>query len=101
MKPETLRLVLYLMNDYKRTGAKAYRKKQVGRLMYMLNDIIQAEGLKGVCLHRIGRKHVIGFWRRHEHLSYQTRKEYWQILNVLYQKLGKLEPPRPKPMKPF
>lgn len=98
MKPEIQQRIFYLMNDYKRTGAKKYRQKQYGRLMFMLNDMIQYENLNQFELEKIGRKHVIGFWRRHEHLSYQTRKEYWQILNLLYQKLGKLEPPKPKPI---
>lgn len=77
-------------------GAKNYRKKQFKRLLLMLNNIIEYEHLQSHELERMGRKHVIGFWRRHESLSDKTRKEYWQILSVLFQKLGKHSPPKPK-----
>ena len=96
MKPETMKQLQHLMNEYRRSGAKNYRRKQYERLVFMLNDIIQHEQIRGNELQQLGRKHVIGFWRRHDDWSQQTRKEYWQVLNVFYQRLGRFEPPKPK-----
>ena len=47
MTPEMHQTVNYLLHAYKRTGTKLYRRKQ-----------------------------IIGFWRRHDHLSESTKNEY-------------------------
>ena len=96
MTPEMHQTVNRLLHTYKRTGAKSYRRKQVKRLMFMLNNIIQYEKNPTLQLHQLGRKQIIGFWQRHTHLSESTRNEYWRIMEVLFEQLGKTKPPKPK-----
>lgn len=99
MTPKTHRTVISLMHSYKRTGSKVYRKKQVSRLMSMLNNIFEHEQIQTNELQQLGRKQMIGFWRRHEHLSEKTRKEYWLISHLLFEQLGKRSPPKPNKSK--
>lgn len=51
MTPEMHQTVNRLLHTYKRTGAKSYRRKQVKRLMFMLNNIIQHEKNPTLQLH--------------------------------------------------
>ena len=95
MTPEMHQTVNHLLHTYKRTGAKSYRRKQVKRLMFMLNNIIQHEKNPTLQLHQLGRKQIIGFWRRHQHLSESTKNEYWRIVEILFEHLGKPSPPKP------
>ena len=95
MTPEMHQTVNRLLHTYKRTGAKSYRRKQVKRLMFMLNNIIQHEKNPTLQLHQLGRKQIIGFWRRHQHLSESTKNEYWRIVEILFEHLGKPSPPKP------
>lgn len=99
MNADTYKTLKHLLHYYKRTGSKAYRKKQVVRLVFMLNNIFEYEKISSNQLNALGRKHIIGFWRRHQNLSEKTRKEYWAITNVLFEQLGKPRPPLPKPSK--
>jgi hypothetical protein len=99
MTPEMHQTVNHLLHAYKRTGAKSYRRKQVKRLMFMLNNIIQHEKNPTLQLHQLGRKQIIGFWRRHQHLSESTKNEYWRIVEILFECLGKAPPPKPKKSK--
>ena len=61
-----------------------------------MNNIIQHEKNPTLQLHQLGRKQIIGFWRRHEHLSESTKDEYWRIIAILFGQLGKSLPPKPK-----
>lgn len=99
MTPEMHQTVNHLLHAYKRTGAKSYRRKQVKRLMFMLNNIIQHEKNPTLQLHQLGRKQIIGFWRRHQHLSESTKNEYWRIVEILFECLGKAPPPKPNKSK--
>ena len=99
MTPEMHQTVNHLLHAYKRTGAKSYRRKQVKRLMFMLNNIIQHEKNPTLQLHQLGRKQIIGFWRRHDHFSEATKNEYWRIVEILFERLGKVSPPKPNKNK--
>ena len=96
MKPTLLNEIQYLMTPYLRTGSKTFRRKQISRLMFMLNNIFEHESPTPQDLRQIGRRQVIGFWRRHEHLTQKTRLEYWYVLKWLFERLNKPEPPKPK-----
>ena len=86
--------VKIVMADYRTHGAKAYRKKQFGRLCAMIDEILSHEPINDIA--KIGRKQIIGYWIRHEHEGQQTRVEKWRILSKLFLRLGKNEPPKPK-----
>lgn len=62
--------------------------------MFMLNNIIQHEKNPTLQLNQPGRKQIIGFWRRHDHLFELTQNEYWLIVEILFECLGKVLPPK-------
>lgn len=88
---QQVRLVL---SDYRAHGAKSYRKKQFQRACSILDEILAYEGLNEIS--KLGRRQIIGYWRRHEHESQKTRIEKFRILKILFLRLGKNEPPKPK-----
>ncbi|NOU12471.1 MAG: hypothetical protein HOO92_00685 [Methylococcaceae bacterium] len=68
--------------NYVRGGGKDFRKKQVTRIIEFLDWIEENEGV--ISLGRIGKKHVIGFWKSHTHLSDSTANKYWLALCKLW-----------------
>jgi hypothetical protein len=79
-----------------RGGGKDNRKTQVSRIIEFLDWVESTE--KVYSLHGIGKKHVIGFWKSHRHLSEDTAYKYWLGICKLWEWIGKHEAP-PKPFK--
>lgn len=48
------------------------------RLVRIIDDILTHEPISQI--HSIGRRQLIGYWRRHEHESQKTRTEKYHIL---------------------
>jgi len=82
--------------DYVRGGGKENRKTQVSRIIEFLDWVESTE--KVYSLYGIGKKHVIGFWKSHRHLSEDTAYKYWLGICKLWEWIGKHEAP-PKPFK--
>ena len=82
--------------DYVRGGGKENRKTQVSRIIEFLDWVESTQ--KVYSLHGIGKKHVIGFWKTHRHLSEDTAYKYWLGISKLWEWIGKHEAP-PKPFK--
>ncbi|MDP2203903.1 MAG: hypothetical protein Q8K07_17940, partial [Methylicorpusculum sp.] len=53
-------------HDYVRRGGKQNRQKQVSLIINFLEFIDTQEGLTS--LQRLGKRHVINFWKAHRHL---------------------------------
>lgn len=84
--------------DYVRGGGKDHRKKQVKRIIGFLDWVASSE--KVISLHGLGKKHVIGFWKAHRHLSDETLHKYWLGISELWRWLDKHgEPPAPHKAK--
>ncbi|MDO8845573.1 helix-turn-helix transcriptional regulator [Methylicorpusculum sp.] len=81
-------------HDYVRRGGKQNRQKQVSLIINFLEFIDTQEGLTS--LQRLGKRHVINFWKAHRHLPEKSAYDYWLGLCQLWSWLGKSEkPPRP------
>ncbi|MEZ9675447.1 hypothetical protein AB4343_08805 [Vibrio breoganii] len=95
MNRDTRKQVLTTMAFYNKKGIP-FRAKQMKRLMMILEDIFEHEAYLGEQLSRIGRKQIIGYWKRTQHESKQTRKEKYAILALFFntaQLAGKVPKP--------
>ncbi len=95
---KTAKEILFVMHDYKSKGKKSpYKKKQMRRLMSILENIVQSEQQE---LQDIGRKHIIGYYRRHTDETYKTLKEKYSILEKFFSRYNpRLKVPKPDPQK--
>lgn len=84
MKRNTYKQVCAVMAFYLKKGIP-YRKKQMKRLLAILEDIFEHEPYLNEELDRIGRRQIIGYWRRTEGESNNTRQEKYQILRLFFQ----------------
>ncbi len=83
-----------LAHQYVRSGSKANRRLQVGRMIKFVGFIEQTERLHN--LHEIGRRHVIQFWKSNRNMAPKTANAYWLALCLIWQWSGKPgTPPRP------
>ncbi|MDP3362372.1 MAG: helix-turn-helix transcriptional regulator [Methylobacter sp.] len=81
-------------HDYVRRGGKQNRRKQVSLIVNFLEFIDAHEGLTS--LHRLGKRHVIIFWKAHREMPEKSAYDHWLGLCQLWGWLGKSEkPPRP------
>lgn len=79
MHNKTVNMIYQAMSKYYRKGKKSgYKQKQMRRLIAILNDISQHEGTEN--LSTIGRRQIIGYWRRTEEETHSTRCEKYNIL---------------------
>ncbi|MBM4206780.1 MAG: hypothetical protein FJ190_01780 [Gammaproteobacteria bacterium] len=84
-------------HDYVRRGGKQNRRKQVSLIVNFLEFTDALEGLTS--LHRLGKRHVITFWKAHRDLPEKSAYDYWLGFCQLWIWLGKSEkPPRPHKM---
>lgn len=81
-------------HDYVRRGGKQNRKKQVALIMDFLEYTDSTE--KIVSIHRLGKRHVINFWKSHRNLSDKVAYDYWLGICKLWVWIDKPEKP-PKP----
>ena len=83
-------------HDYVRRGGKENRRKQVSRIIKFLRFTDSNE--KITSLQRLGKRHVIEFWKANRALSDKTANDYWLGLCELWEWIGKPDEP-PKPHK--
>ncbi|MEZ9785089.1 hypothetical protein [Vibrio breoganii] len=84
MKKNTYKQVCTVMAPYKKKGIP-YRRKQIQRLLTILEDIFEHEPNLHDELERIGRKQIIGYWRRTEGESPTTRQEKYKVLCLFFE----------------
>ncbi|MDN3716562.1 hypothetical protein [Vibrio breoganii] len=87
MNRHTLKQVHAAMAHYKKKGIP-YRQKQIQRLISILDDIFQHEPNVGEQLNRLGRKQIVGYWRRTEDESEKVRREKFVILKLFFEAAG-------------
>lgn len=69
------------------------------RLVKIIDDIFIHEPISQI--HSIGRRQLIGYWRRHEHESQKTRMEKYHILVRFFSSYSltmAVRVPKPKPI---
>lgn len=97
MHNKTYGQINQIMLPYSSKGKKsAFKKKQIKRLISIFDDIFISE--KSEDLRAIGKRQIIGHWRRIAHETDKTRKEKYSILKCFfsfYKPIFKV--PRPKP----
>ncbi len=79
--------------EYLRHGSKTNRKKVLARITEFLEYTDADEPI--VSLQRLGKRHVINFWKSRRGLSEKNAYEYWLAIGKLWGWLGKHgEPPK-------
>lgn len=88
--------VMLFMLPYHSKGKKStYKKKQLRRLIAILDDIFQHENMSD--LDAIGRRQLIGYWSRTENETHETRRAKYTILKMFFQLYNpKITVPNPK-----
>jgi len=81
-------------HDYVRRGGKQNRKKQVSLIIAFLEFTDSTEKLTS--LDRLGKRHVINFWKSHRDLSEKVSYDYWLGICKLWEWINKPDKP-PKP----
>lgn len=98
MHYKQVRYIYSVMSSYTSKGKKSsYKRKQMRRLIQILEDILSHEPISQI--HCIGRRQIIGYWRRHEHESHKTRMEKYHILVkffAAYDLTANVTVPKPK-----
>ncbi|MGR5303008.1 hypothetical protein [Vibrio alfacsensis] len=83
MHHQTYAFIHQCMLPYTKKGKKStYKKKQMKRLIAIINDIFQHEGIAR--LDSIGKRQLIGYWRRTEHEQFETRRAKYTILKKFF-----------------
>lgn len=96
MNAHTKKQVLTIMAPYHKRGIP-YRKKQVKRLLMILDDIFKHEPYVAEQLERVGRRQIVGYWERTKDESAQVRREKYAILKLFFETANlKGNVPRPK-----
>ncbi|MGR5130789.1 hypothetical protein [Vibrio alfacsensis] len=96
MNRQTKKQILTIMAPYHKRGIP-YRKKQIKRLLMILDDIFKHEPYVAEQLKRVGRRQIAGYWERTKHESAKVRKEKYAILKLFFETANlKGNVPRPK-----
>lgn len=96
MNQNTKRQILAVMAFYNKRGIP-FRRKQLVRLLSILEDIFQHDPYLGEQLHKVGKRQIIGYFERTRHESDKTRLEKYQILRLFFSKANlKGKVPYPK-----
>lgn len=97
MDSKTYALIRVTMVEYIKKGSKSsYKKVQMKRLIAIIENIFEHE--KCTDLNAIGRRQIIGYWRRTSHESDKTRREKYTILKKFFEMYnGKVTVPQPRP----
>lgn len=83
MHHQTYAFIHQCMLPYTKKGKKSlYKKKQMKRLIAIIDDIFQHEGMAQ--LDSIGKRQLIGYWRRTEHEQFETRRAKYTILKIFF-----------------
>lgn len=96
MHHKTHALIRQLMLPYSAKGKKStYKKKQMNRLIAIIDNIFHHEGTQD--LSSIGRKQLIGYWKRTENEQFETRRAKYTILKKFFALYNpKVTVPEPK-----
>jgi hypothetical protein len=81
-------------HDYMLRGGKQNRKKQVSLIMDFIEYTDSTEKLTSI--NRLGKRHVINFWKSHRNMSEKVAYDYWLGICKLWLWIGKPDKP-PKP----
>ena len=81
-------------HDYVRRGGKQNRKKQVSLIIDFLEYTDSTEKISS--LNRLGKRHVINFWKSHRNMSEKVSYDYWLGICKLWLWIDKPDKP-PKP----
>jgi len=81
-------------HDYVRRGGKQNRKKQVSLIIDFLEYTDSTEKISS--LNRLGKRHVINFWKSHRNMSEKVSYDYWLGICKLWAWIDKPDKP-PKP----
>ena len=97
MHSKTYALIRMTMVEYIKKGSKSsYKKVQMKRLIAIIENIFEHE--RCTDLNAIGRRQIIGYWRRTSHESDKTRREKYTILKKFFEMYnGKVTVPQPRP----
>ncbi|MEZ9874659.1 hypothetical protein [Vibrio breoganii] len=96
MNLNTFKQIHTTMAPYLKRGIP-FRRKQVKRLIAIFEDIFSHEPYLNERLGRVGRRQIIGYWRRTEHEGFRVRKEKYAILVTFFNAAGlKGKVPKPK-----
>ncbi|QRG81509.1 hypothetical protein [Vibrio diabolicus] len=96
MHHQTHALIRQFMLPYFTKGKKStYKNKQIRRLIAIIDNIFYYEGTQD--LSAIGRKQLIGYWRRTESEQFETRRAKYVILRKFFALYNpKVTVPEPK-----
>ncbi|MBE4219040.1 hypothetical protein [Vibrio parahaemolyticus] len=96
MHHQTYAFIHQCMLPYTKKGKKStYKKKQMKRLVAIIDDIFQHEGMAR--LDSIGRRQLIGYWKRTENEQFETRRAKYTILKKFFALYNpKVTVPEPK-----
>lgn len=97
MHPQTHFEIRQTLIVYSTKGKKSvYKKKQIKRLIAIIDDIFKHEPISS--LESIGKRQIIGYWKRHENESVKTRREKYSILVHFFRVSNpQVTVPEPKP----
>ncbi len=96
MNRNTKKQILTVMAPYHKRGIP-YRRKQIKRLIVILDDIFLHEPYLGEQLQKVGKRQIIGYWQRTRSESARVRAEKYAILTLFFETAqlnGRV--PRPK-----
>ncbi|WP_274024584.1 hypothetical protein [Vibrio parahaemolyticus] len=96
MNRDTKKQILAVMAPYHKRGIP-FRRKQIKRLIAILDDIFIHEPYLGERLQKVGKRQIIGYWQRTRYETAQVRAEKYAILKLFFetaQLTGRV--PRPK-----
>ena len=96
MNRDTKKQILAVMAPYHKRGFP-FRRKQIKRLIAILDDIFIHEPYLGERLQKVGKRQIIGYWQRTRWETAQERAEKYAILKLFFetaQLTGRV--PRPK-----
>ncbi|MCA0935313.1 hypothetical protein LCL85_07080 [Vibrio alginolyticus] len=97
MNLHTKKQILTIMAPYHKRGIP-YRKKQVKRLLMILDDIFCHEPYVAEQINRVGRRQLIGYWERTKEEGEQVRREKYAILKLFFETANlAVRVPKPKP----
>ncbi len=84
MNRHTKKQILTVMAPYHKRGIP-YRRKQIKRLITILDDIFLHEPYLGEQLQKVGKRQIIGYWQRARGESAQVRAEKYAILKLFFE----------------
>ena len=98
MQDQTYYKIQQIMLEYTTKGKKstAYKRKQMRRLVVILDEIMKHES-SVLDLNGIGQRQIVSHWKRIEHQNNGVRREKYRILLKFFNKYNpKITVPEPR-----